>query len=297
VLRLIVNADDFGLTSGVNRGIAEAHAKGIVTSATLMANGPTFSEAIEMAQAMPRLAIGCHVTLVDGIPVLKPTQVPSLLSGKNAGDNNSSENSALFRTAFSSFALASALGKLSGDEIAAEATAQIRKLQNAGIQVSHFDTHKHVHLFPKVLAPILRAAKACGVPAVRNPFGPVRILHLRAQPSSWKRWTQVSILNSLSGKFQRAVAKSGLRTTNGTIGVVGTGSMTAELFQLLLKTIPTGTWEFVCHPGYLDDDLRAAGTRLLASRETELQMLTAAEMREFLQSNNIVLSSYRDLIG
>ena len=287
MLRLIVNADDFGLTSGVNRGIAEAHAKGIVPSATLMANGPTFSEAIEIAQATPSLAVGCHVTLVDGIPVLKPTQVPSLLSG----------NSARFRTAFGSFALASALGKLSADEIEAESTAQIRKLQSAGVPISHFDTHKHVHLFPKVLAPILRAAKACGVPAVRNPFGPVRILHLRAQPASWKRWTQVSILNSLSGKFRRAVAKSGLRTTDGTIGVVGTGSMTAELFQLLLKTIPEGTWEFVCHPGYLDDDLRAAGTRLLASRETELQMLTTARMREFLQSNNIVISSYRDLTG
>jgi hopanoid biosynthesis associated protein HpnK len=293
VLRLIVNADDFGLTSGVNRGIADAHAKGIVTSSTLMATGPTFLEAVETTRAMPALAIGCHVTLVDGIPVSQPAQVPSLL----VSGGNTEQKAARFRTAFSSFALASALGKLRADEIEAEASVQIRKLQAAGIQVSHFDTHKHVHLFPKVLAPILRAAKACGVPAVRNPFGPVRILHLRAQPASWKRWTQVGILNSLSGKFRRAVAKSGLRTTDGTIGVVGTGSMTAELFQLLLKTIPAGTWEFVCHPGYLDDDLRAAGTRLLASRETELQMLTAPSMREFLQRHDIVLSSYRDLVG
>ena len=293
MLRLIVNADDFGLTSGVNRGIAEAHAKGIVTSSTLMANGPTFSQAIEIARALPDLAIGCHVTLVDGTPLTGPEKVSSLLSNRR----NSGLQDARFRTAFGSFAIASALGKLSAEEIEAEAIAQIRKLQNSGIQVSHFDTHKHVHLFPKVLAPILRAAKACGVPAVRNPFGPVRILHLRAQPASWKRWTQVGILNSLSGKFSRAVAKSGLRTTDGTIGVVGTGSMTAELFQLLLKTIPAGTWEFVCHPGYLDDDLRAAGTRLLASRETELQMLTAQTMREFLQRTGIVLASYRDLAG
>ena len=293
MLRLIVNADDFGLTSGVNRGIAEAHAKGIVTSSTLMANGPTFSQAIEIARALPDLAIGCHVTLVDGTPLTGPEKVSSLLSNRR----NSGLQDARFRTAFGSFAIASALGKLSAEEIEAEAIAQIRKLQNSGIQVSHFDTHKHVHLFPKVLAPILRAAKACGVPAVRNPFGPVRILHLRAQPASWKRWTQVGILNSLSGKFSRAVAKSGLRTTDGTIGVVGTGSMTAELFQLLLKTIPAGTWEFVCHPGYLDDDLRATGTRLLASRETELQMLTAPSMREFLQCHDIVLSSYRDLSG
>lgn len=298
MLRLIVNADDFGLTSGVNRGIADAHAKGIVTSSTLMANGATFAEAIEIARATPGLAVGCHVTLVDGTPVSAPDEVPSLLNrGGNANGSNANSQNTRFRTAFGSFALASTLGKLRADEIEAEATAQLHKLQTAGIQVSHFDTHKHVHLFPKVLAPLLRAAKACGVSAVRNPFGPVRVLHLRAQPASWKRWTQVGILNSLSGKFRRAVSKSGLRTTDGTIGVVGTGSMTPELFQLLLKTIPSGTWEFVCHPGYLDDDLRAAGTRLLESRETELQMLTAPSMPEFLQRHDIVLSSYRDLAG
>lgn len=286
MLRLIVNADDLGLTSGVNRAILEAHKNGIVRSSTLMANGPALAEAAEMARNTPTLGIGCHVTLVDGLPVTGSTQVSSLLNKKTAR----------FRTGFGEFAVASAFGRLSGQEIEAEAAAQIRKLQDAGIHVTHFDTHKHVHLFPRVLTPILRAAKACGVRAVRNPFGPVRILHLRAQPGSWKRWTQVGILNSLSGRFRRAVAKSGLITTDGTIGVVGTGSMNAELFRLLLKSLPDGTWEFVCHPGYFDDDLRAAGTRLLASRELELHMLTDDSVRDFLKSSGIALSSYRDLV-
>jgi chitin disaccharide deacetylase len=285
VIRLIVNADDFGLTSSVNRAIAVGHKNGIVSSSTLMANGPKFVEAVEIAKKNPQLGVGCHVTLVDGSPVTPNTQVPSLLNKKTER----------FRTGFGEFALASLFGRLSAQEVEAEATAQFRKLQDADIAITHFDTHKHVHLFPKVVAPILRAAKACGVWAVRNPFGPVRILHLRAQPSSWKRWTQVSILKSLSGRFRRAVMNSGLRTTNGTIGVVGTGSMNAEMFCLLLKTIPEGTWEFVCHPGYLDNDLKAAGTRLLASRETELQMLTSANLRDFLHANGIQLISYRDL--
>ena len=280
-----MNADDFGLTSGVNRAIAEGHKNGIVSSSTLMANGPNFSEAVEIAKKNPQLGVGCHVTLVDGSPVTEPAKVSSLLRGKNGK----------FRTGFGAFALASVFGGLSAQEIEAEATAQFRKLQDAGIQITHFDTHKHVHLFPKIVAPILRAAKTCGVPSVRNPFGPVRILHLRAQPSSWKRWTQVGVLNSLSGKFRRAVAKSGLRTTDGTIGVVGTGSMNADLFRLLLQTIPAGTWEFVCHPGYLDADLEKAGTRLLASREVELKMLTAPTVRDFIHQNGITLCSYRDL--
>lgn len=287
MLRLIVNADDFGLTSGVNRAILKGHEDGIVSSSTLMANGPRFAEAVEMAKRAPNLGIGCHITLVDGIPVNDPGKVSSLLRGEDER----------FRTGFGEFAFSSFLGKLSAAEIEAEATAQFRKLQDAGISITHFDTHKHVHMFPKIVAPLLRAAKACGVHAVRNPFGPVRILHLRAQPSSWKRWTQVSVLNGLSGRFRRAIAKSELHTTDGTIGVVGTGSMDAELFQLLLKTIPEGTWEFVCHPGYLDDDLRAAGTRLLESRESELQMLTAESMREFLKAQGITLCSYRDVAG
>jgi chitin disaccharide deacetylase len=285
VIRLIVNADDFGLTSGVNRAIAEGHKNGIVSSSTLMANGPKFAEAAEIAKNHPQLGVGCHVTLVDGSPVAEPSQVPSLLTKKTRK----------FRTGFGEFALASFFGKLSAQEIEAEATAQFRKLQDAGIAITHFDTHKHVHLFPKVVAPILQAAKACGVRAVRNPFGPVRILHLRAQPGSWKRWTQVSVLNSLSGRFRRAVMNSGLLTTDGTIGVVGTGSMNADLLRLLLQTIPEGTWEFVCHPGYLDSDLQKAGTRLLKSREVELQMLTAPAIRDFIHANGITLCSYRDL--
>lgn len=285
MIRLIVNADDFGLTSGVNRAIAEGHKNGIISSSTLMANGPKFVEAVEIAKSNPQLGVGCHVQLVDGSPVMEPAKVPSLLIKKAGG----------FRTGFGEFALASFLRKLSANEIEAEATAQFRKLQDAGIAITHFDTHKHVHLFPKIVAPLLRAAKACGVQAVRNPFGPVRILHLRAQPSSWKRWTQVSALNSLSGRFRRAVINSGLRTTDGTIGVVGTGSMNAELLRLLLQTIPEGTWEFVCHPGYMDSDLQKAGTRLLESREVELQMLTAPAVRDFIHANGITLCSYRDI--
>lgn len=284
MIRLIVNADDFGLTSGVNRAIAEGHKNGIVSSSTLMANGPKFAEAVEIAKNNPQLGVGCHVTLVDGSPVTAPLQVPSLLKKADR-----------FRTGFGEFALASFFGKFSAQEIEAEATAQFRKLQDAGIAITHFDTHKHVHLFPKIVSPILRAAKACGVRAVRNPFGPVRILHLRAQPSSWKRWTQVSFLNSLSGRFRRVVINSGLRTTDGTIGVVGTGSMNAEHLRLLLQTIPEGTWEFVSHPGYLDSDLQKAGTRLLESREVELQMLTAPAIRDFIHASGITLCSYRDL--
>ena len=158
--RLIVNADDFGYTQGVNRAIAEAHLHGIVTSSTLMANGRAFAEAVQLARTVPRLSVGCHLVLTDGDPVLPPAQLPSLTSG------------AYFRDGMGKFAARAIVGSINGDQITAEATAQIRKIQSAEIAVSHIDTHKHTHLFPKVLRPILRAAAACGVRALRNPFGP-----------------------------------------------------------------------------------------------------------------------------
>src|SRR5215469_8620808 len=81
VRRLIVNADDFGLTAGVNRAIIEAHTAGVVSSATLMANGAAFENAVSLAQSAPKLSIGCHVVLVDGTPVTEPASVTTLLAG------------------------------------------------------------------------------------------------------------------------------------------------------------------------------------------------------------------------
>ena len=77
--RLILNADDFGLTRGINRAIGELHANGAVTSATLMANGPAFDDAVAIALKRPTLGVGCHVVLTDGIPVSHPSDIPSLL--------------------------------------------------------------------------------------------------------------------------------------------------------------------------------------------------------------------------
>ena len=156
--RLIVNADDFGFTSGVNRAIIEAHARGVVTSSTLMANGPAFAEAARLALQAPRLSVGCHVVLIDGEPVLGAKQLPSLTTASR------------FRDGMITLAARAITGRMDAAQITAEATAQIRKLQAAGITVSHFDTHKHTHLFPKILRPLLRAAADCGVRAVRNPL-------------------------------------------------------------------------------------------------------------------------------
>jgi len=289
VRRLIVNADDFGFTSGVNRAIVEAHSRGIVTSSTLMANGRAFDEAINLAKTIPALSVGCHVVLIDGQPVLDPGKLPSLTSGHSA---------AHFRDGLKSFAARALVGRLDPDEIEAEATAQIRKLQSAGVPVSHLDTHKHTHLFPAVLRPLLRAARACGVRAVRNPFGPRRPLRsgdLLARPGLWTRYVGARILQTFAGKFRQAAKQEGFATPDGTLGVEVTGTLDEKLFRSIADIIPDGTWEFVCHPGYNDEDLQQAKTRLRASREQELRLLTMPAVRELMVKSDIELISYRDL--
>jgi hopanoid biosynthesis associated protein HpnK len=294
--RLIVNADDFGFTAGVNRGIVEAHSRGVVTSSTLMANGPAFSDAVQLAQTVPQLSVGCHVVLIDGQPSLDPKTIASLVDRDNA---NRGSDPARFRDGIGGFAVRALTGRLDSREIEAEATAQIRKLQAAGIAVSHLDTHKHTHLFPRVLRPLLRAGAACGVRAVRNPFGPRRPLRsgqLLARPGVWTRYAEMRVLQGFAASFRATVEKEDFTTPDGTLGVEVTGILDETLFRAIAASIPEGTWEFVCHPGYNDADLGAAKTRLRESRETELRALTLPESRSILSQAGIDLISYCDLL-
>jgi chitin disaccharide deacetylase len=290
VRRLIVNADDFGFTPGINRAIVEAHTRGIVTSSTLMANGRAFEDAVRLAKTVPRLSVGCHVVLIDGEPVVDAKQLPSLASGH--------PGNARFGNSLKSFAARALTGRLDPGEIENEVSAQIHKLQSAGLSVSHVDTHKHTHLFPAVLRPLLRAARACGVHAVRNPFGPRKPLkssELFTRPSLWTRYAEVRILRTLAGKFREAASRENFVTPDGTLGIVVTGSLDEKIFRAVAEIIPEGTWEFVCHPGYNDDELKASRTRLRESRETELRVLTMPEVRELLSSQGIALISYHEM--
>jgi len=290
VRRLIVNADDFGFTAGINRAIVEAHTRGIVTASTLMANGRAFEDAVRLAATVPSLSVGCHIVLIDGEPVLDAERLPSLTEAHSRGPR--------FRDGIKSFAARALAGRLNPHEIEIEASAQIRKLQSAGVAVSHLDTHKHTHMFPAVLRPLLRAARACGVRAVRNPFGPRKPLKssaLLARPSLWTRYAEVRILRALAAKFHDAAKREGLATPDGTLGIVVTGALDEKLFRAIAAAIPEGTWEFVSHPGYNDDDLKSAKTRLRQSRETELRVLTMPEARKLLLDQGIALISYREL--
>jgi len=288
VRRLIVNADDFGLTAGVDRAIAEAHALGTVTSATLMANGGEFADAVRRAQAASGLSVGCHVVLADGSPVLRPFQVASLIARCDA-------EGAHFYSSWLTFARKALRNQFEALQIEAEAAAQIRKLQASGITVSHVDTHKHLHVLPQVLQPLLRAASACGVRAIRNPFGRLHLGQLAHWPGLWKRAFATTTMRAWAQSFRRTVTSAGLCTPDGTLGVTATGSLDQRMFAWIVEHMPEGTWELVCHPGYHDAQLQAVHTRLRHSRQHELAILTSAETRALFQRHAIQLISYRDL--
>jgi hopanoid biosynthesis associated protein HpnK len=286
--RLIINADDFGLTSSVNRAIEESHQRGVVTSATLMANSAGFAEAVTVAKRNPQLGVGCHITLLDCEPTVAAGQIPSLCpDGK-------------LRQHLGPFALAAICGRIRAREVAAEADAQLAKISASGIAPTHFDTHKHTHLFPVIFKPLLEVARAHGIRAVRNPFVPLKPLafaHLARRPRLWTRYSETKILRSFKQGFLNSVRSHGMVTTDGSFGIVTTGTLDERLFASIIGCIPEGTWELVCHPGYNDADLSLVRTRLRQSRATELAILTSNQAKQTLERYGIELISYRELDG
>ena len=287
--RLIINADDYGLTPGVNQAIIEANSRGVVTSTTLMSNAGAYDDAVARLRSLSgtQLSVGCHLVLVDGVPIRPTNEVPSLLNGSRE-----------FRQGIGELALAARRKRLAPSEIEAEAAAQFKKIMSTGFQPSHFDAHKHSHLFPEILGPALRAAAQCNIKAVRNPFEPSKPLplaFLAKYRRLLKRYLQVRVLRILRSKWIRMVRQSGLKTPDGSFGVITTGDVDLTLVRALLENMPEGTWELVCHPGYNDADLGKVRTRLRESREQELEILTNPDVRRLIDSLGIELITYNEL--
>jgi predicted glycoside hydrolase/deacetylase ChbG (UPF0249 family) len=284
--RLIINADDFGLTPGINRAIAELHQARVLTSTTLMATGPALDDAVAIARANPTLGVGCHIVLTDGVPASPPQSIPTLLGpdGKT------------FRPSLIDFIQALLRGKIREEEIEREALAQIEKLQRAGIHVTHLDSHKHTHLFPAVIRPLLRIAGRCSIRAIRQPFEQSWSLSLGH--GNRTRRLQVKLLSQLKTSFERQpqIRDARVLTTDGTIGISATGNLYSETLHEILHAMPAeGTFELCCHPGYNDSDLDRITTRLRTHRDIERNALLTEVPAIVLHPNAPQLIHYGDL--
>jgi chitin disaccharide deacetylase len=287
VRNLIVNADDLGWTEGVNRGIAEAHRNGIVTSASLLANGAAFASGVELARCTPGLGVGVHLNLTDGAPVAPRELVASLVN--DSGEFEGGPEFLLLRIASRS---------ISPQEIEQEWDTQIEKVRDAGIQPTHLDGHKHVHMLPGFFEIALRLAKRHGIAAIRVAH---ETSSLRAALSTGdelhsttvlKQGVQARGLKLLAMDAREQADRAGISTADHFCGIAQTGEMTKEGVARLLRSLPEGTTELMCHPGYVDQALQNSPTRLQASRQTELEILTAGEIRNLVACQGIRLIDY-----
>ena len=287
VKNLIVNADDLGWTDGVNRGIVEAFHHGIVTSASLLANGAAFALGVAAARSAPGLGIGVHLNLSDGPPVADRKTVRSLLNGH--GEFAGGPESLLLRRLGRSLVLA---------EVENEWDAQIRRVRDAGITPTHLDGHKHVHMLPGLFEIALRLAKRHGIAAIRVSL---EASSLRAALASgtkrnaaviMKQGVQARGLKLLARDAREQTQRAGISTADYFCGIAQTGELTREGVEQFLKSLPDGTTELMCHPGYADAALQKSPTRLQNSRQTELKILTGTGIRNLIASLGIRLIDY-----
>jgi hopanoid biosynthesis associated protein HpnK len=274
--QLVVNADDLGLTVGVNDGILDAHDLGILTSASVFATAPATADAIRRSRSRSSLGLGAHLTLVDGTPTLPASEVPTLVEGDGR-----------FRRSWKPFIVACLQRRVSLDEVERELTAQIERLQRAGVALTHLDAHKHVHAYPPVFAIVARLAVKFGIPVVRVPYERWPRGSVIRERASTQAWLNAAMWPWATAN-RRVAAALGLRTP-AFIGRIRTGLLDRSSLAAMLHGVGPGVTELMVHPGYVDDALRRASTRLVESRQEELVLLCSMETRARLVAERIEL--------
>jgi chitin disaccharide deacetylase len=282
--RLIVNADDFGLTSGVNRAIIEGHTHGAVTSATLMANMPAFDAAVRLAKEHPSLGVGLHINITQGRPVAEASRVASLVNDR--GEFWGTSGAILKRML---------AGKLKIDEVVIELRAQIEKALKAGLRLTHVDSHKHTHALPQICVAIVSTIKEYGINAVRAPRERWRFDRDAESFEVIKQSAGAFGISQLCRVSDARLKKSNLKTPDFFFGVARTGFWTKRWLIDLIERLPAGASELMCHPGYEDAELDGVKTRLRASRTNELRLLTDPDVVAKLKENGVELINFSSL--
>jgi hopanoid biosynthesis associated protein HpnK len=278
----ILNADDFGLSPGINRGIIEAYRDGILTSASLMAVGDAFEQAVTLAEKHPGLSLGIHLTLVEGIPILPPEKIPSLLMPDGC-----------FPQSLGTFLLKWLTGQIRMQEVQQEFAAQIEKALDHRIRVDKLDSHMHLHLLPGIFQAVLAVARRYGIGAVRLPRENVvgRVNKQRVM-GIWRR----ASLASLSLFRTHQMAKAGFFHPARYAGIGESGRLTEEDLLRIFRALRPGVTEIMVHPGYHDSVLDAWPQSRRYKREQELLALTSPRVKELVERQKIELVGYRQVL-
>ena len=269
--RLIINADDFGISRGVNIGIVEAAEAGVVTSASVITNLPDFQDAIDRARSCPALSLGVHLNLTTGRPI---SDVPSL-THRDSGEFY----------ALTALVARASFGLVESADVTRECLAQIDRMIEAGVQPTHLDSHRHVHAHPAIFPAVAKAAAARGIFQVRVPCESLEI-----NPGDWRatlKKTGLLFCTRLSG---RSWASRGNKFAG--ISLQG-GRVFAERLFSLIQELPPGTTELMTHPGYADASLADHDSYTL-ERVTELRVLCSREFQTALERSGVTLTTFRD---
>ncbi len=288
--QLIVNADDFGIAPGVNRAIVEAHSTGIVTSTTLLANAAAFDEAVAAARAHPSLAVGIHLNLTQGRPLSNPTLLGDLVNPSGEFLGNAEALYARMVT-----------DRVPLDAIEREFHAQIQRVFAAGIRPTHLDGHQHVHMWPPVFAITARLASEYGMAGVRSARERRAGFHhlwRRNAPVRGKILLQAGVglgLAFLAVASRAALAAAHVATPDYFYGVSSTGYLDRATLAGVLRDVPEGVSELMCHPGYVDATLERVETRLVRQREMEFDAVADPGARLLAAQLGVQLVTYRAL--
>lgn len=274
---LVVNADDLGLHEDINRGIQKAHQEGIVTSASLVACGRAFEDALNVLRACPDLGVGIHLTLIEEAPLCRPERIPSLLN-----------RSGRFHGSYRRFSERLFWGKIKAGELRRELEAQVRRVLEAGIRPSHLDSHQHIHLLPVVWQVATEFAGRYRIPFIRIPYFQPVWRRLRAP---WEGVFRAG-LNALSRVRRRQLDT--LRAADFMAGLHVSGRLKESDLLSLLGALRPGICEVIVHPGVTTPALEGRYAWRF-EWSGELSALTSAEVRSAVERFGVCLVNYRRL--
>ncbi len=274
MIRLIVNGDDWGLCPRVNLGVIRAHREGILTSTSLLANGAAWEQACQLSRTCPQLSVGLHLNLTWGAPVLPAAKVASLV-----------DQHGRFYSKWI-FIQRLLFGAVNTKEMAAEARAQLQRVQSAGVTLSHLDSHHHIHCLPMVGRLMAEMAEQYGLPVLRRFNGAEAGSSLQAQTSA--RICRAGIRRSpLAGRTYPLCRFYGYDL------MVQLDKKNA--LASILQRLPKGLNEVMCHPAEAHASQPSVRTNL--DRFSELQALCDKNIRKLLDERGIILISTADEKG
>lgn len=232
--RLVITADDFGLSLEVNEAVELAHREGVLTSASLMVGSPAAADAVARARRMPSLRVGLHLVLIEAEPVLPPTRIPGLVGADGR-----------LRTDMASYGPALFFMPSMRRQLADEIAAQLEAYRATGLAMDHLDAHKHFHMHPAIAAEIVRQGARCGVRSVRTPVEPLAVLQ-RVDPAS--PGPEARIAAPFARRLDARMRRAGFATPDAVLGLAWSGAMTAPRVAGLLRHLPHGLTELYTHP-------------------------------------------------